>query len=86
MDIRQTLASVCNRVVYDHSVDEATRLKRCKGLKVLGEILLAHGGSTAAGINDMKKRLHQQMQQKEDGKEEAPTSEEKPSSESSTSK
>lgn len=60
-DIRQTLAAVCKRVILDHSVEDVVRLKRCKGLRLLGELFLSYGGSTAAGLTDMKQRLHQQM-------------------------
>ncbi len=66
-DIRQTLAAVCKRVILDHSVEDVVRLKRCKGLKLLGELFLKSGGSTAAGLNDMKQRVHQQMNPTEAG-------------------
>ena len=61
MDIRSTLASVCKRVLLDRSVDDNTRLKRAQGLKLLGEFFMASGGSTEAGLGDMRQRLHQQM-------------------------
>jgi hypothetical protein len=61
MDIRSTLQSVCKKVTLDHSVDEANRLKRCKALKILGEAFVEKGNSTAAGLGDIKHRLHQQM-------------------------
>jgi hypothetical protein len=75
MDIRQTLAVVCKRVILDHSVDDATRAKRCRGLKLLGEFFVASGGSTAAGLGDIRQRLlHQQagassQSQKHEGQE-----------------
>lgn len=59
LDIRSTVARVCYKVLHDHSVDEPTRLKRCKALLALGKLFLAHGGSTAAGLGDIKARLGQ---------------------------
>jgi hypothetical protein len=61
LDIRGTLGKVCYRVLHDHSVDDATRLKRCKAMMILGKLFLAHAGSTAAGLGDIKARLTQQM-------------------------
>eukprot|EP01034_Spumella_vulgaris_P021890 gene21890-27967_t len=61
LDIRGTLGKVCYRVLHDHSVDDATRLKRCKAMLILGKLFLAHAGSTAAGLGDIKARLTQQM-------------------------
>lgn len=40
MDIRSTLKKVCEKVVSDQSVDEATRSKRVQGLKLLGELFV----------------------------------------------
>eukprot|EP01038_Epipyxis_sp_PR26KG_P010779 gene10779-14474_t len=57
IDIRSTLAKACRKVTHDHSVDEAIRLKRCKALKILGELFLEHGGTMAAGLGDVKSRM-----------------------------
>jgi hypothetical protein len=61
MDIRSTLANVCKKVILDRSVMDEVRLKRCEGLKLLGEFFVASGGSTEAGLGDIRQRLHQQM-------------------------
>lgn len=61
MDIRSTLAKVCYKVIHDHSVDEATRVKRCKALLILAKVYLSKAGTTEAGLGDIKARLAQQM-------------------------
>jgi hypothetical protein len=48
-------------VLHDHSVSPEVLLKRTKALKILGDYFLSKGGSLAAGLGDMKARLHSQM-------------------------
>ena len=52
---------MCYKVIHDHSVDEATRVKRCKALLVLAKVYLSRAGTTEAGLGDIKARLAQQM-------------------------
>ena len=61
LDIRSTLAKVCKKVTHDHSVDEATRVKRKNGLKLLGEAFIQNGIPYEKGLHDIKQRLQQQM-------------------------
>lgn len=86
LDIRSTLAKVCYKVLHDHSVDETTRFKRCKALLLLGKLFIKHGGSTAAGLGDIKARLTQQMGHGAAAQEDAHTAEEKKSEEKHESK
>jgi hypothetical protein len=61
LDIRSTLAKVCKKVTHDHSVDEATRIKRKNALKILGEAFIKNGVPYEKGLHDIKQRLTQQM-------------------------
>jgi hypothetical protein len=57
MDIRSTLAVVCRKVTHDRGAEDGILVKRCKGLKLLGEFFLARGGNTQTGLKDLKDRL-----------------------------
>ena len=61
MDIRGTLANVCTKVLHDHSVSNDVLEHRARALKILGELFISKGGSMAAGLGDVKTRLHNQM-------------------------
>mmetsp|Transcript_14246 Transcript_14246/g.19420 ORF Transcript_14246/g.19420 Transcript_14246/m.19420 type:complete len:188 (-) Transcript_14246:1003-1566(-) len=61
MDIRSTLYHVCRKVTHDHGVDEATRTKRCKALKILGQEFVKRGGSLEAGLGDIKAKMSSQI-------------------------
>jgi hypothetical protein len=56
-----TLTNHNSQVLHDHSVSPEVLLKRTKALKILGDYFLSKGGSLAAGLGDMKARLHSQM-------------------------
>ena len=43
-------------------IDDETRLKRCKALKILGEVFISHGGSLSAGLSDIKTQLNPNLQ------------------------
>jgi hypothetical protein len=57
MDIRSTLASVCFKLLHDHSVSNEVLAKRAKALKILGEAFIAKGGAWAGGGGDIKALL-----------------------------
>jgi hypothetical protein len=61
MDIRSTLASVCFKLLHDHSVSNKVLAKRAKALKILGEAFIAKGGSMAAGLGDIKAKMASKM-------------------------
>ncbi len=61
MDIRSTLMTVCRKVTRDFSVDDRARILRCEAMLILGEVFVAQGGSTKAGLGDIKNRLRQHM-------------------------
>eukprot|EP01039_Chlorochromonas_danica_P003117 gene3117-3414_t len=61
MDIRSTLATVCKKVLLDQSVDGKTRMLRCKGLIVLGELFLANGRDVKEGLGEIKARMQAHM-------------------------
>lgn len=48
-------------MLRDHSVSAEVLTKRAKALKLLGELFIAKGGSLAAGLGDVRSRLHNQM-------------------------
>jgi curved DNA-binding protein CbpA len=58
LDLRATLAGVCKKVSRDRSVDEATRIKRKKGLIVLGEVYMTFGSSGGdAGLKELQSKF-----------------------------
>lgn len=57
LDIRSTLLHVCSRVTHDHSVDKDVRALRLQGIKLIGEVFVECGGSTEAGLQEVKARM-----------------------------
>ena len=57
LDIRSTLLHVCSRVTHDHSVDKDVRALRLQGIKLIGEVFVECGGTTEAGLQDVKSRM-----------------------------
>lgn len=66
MDIKVTLSNVCNKITYDHSVDEKTRYRRLLGLKILGEHLISRGGNITDGLGHLRCLLRDHMSSKKD--------------------
>lgn len=62
MDIKSTLHAVCKKITKDHSVDEKVRDRRLRGLIILGEYFILHGGNITDGISHLKGKLHDQME------------------------
>jgi hypothetical protein len=56
-DINSTLASVCKKVLKDHSVDESVRSKRIEAVTLIGKEYLAKGAKPEDGINDLITRI-----------------------------
>jgi hypothetical protein len=61
MDIKTTLSNVCNKITYDHSVDEKVRYRRLLGLKIFGEYLITRGGTISDGIGHLRCLLRDHM-------------------------
>ena len=59
-DIRETIRHVCTKVTHDHSVSDEVRLHRVNGLLALGNLFMAHGGTSKEGLKDLKERMHSQ--------------------------
>ena len=61
MDIRSTLYNTCIKVLHDHSVSATVRTLRAQALKIVGELFISKGGTLAAGLGDIKSKLHNRM-------------------------
>jgi hypothetical protein len=62
MDIKSTLHVVCKKITKDRSVDDKVRDRRLKGLIILGDYFVQHGGNITDGISHLKGKLHDQME------------------------
>ncbi len=61
LDIEKTLSNVVHRVTHDHSIDDATRVKRNEALINLGEIFSAYGIEVEVGLAEFKTKMQDQF-------------------------
>lgn len=61
IDIEKTLRTVCRKLTKDASVSADDRLKRARGLEVIGKIYQQYGDSPEAGLDALKSKIEQQV-------------------------
>jgi hypothetical protein len=59
-DIQETLKHVCKKVLHDHSVSEATRATRARGMVLLGEMYVLKRVREMDGLADFLDRVGKQ--------------------------
>ena len=62
IDIENTLRKVCRKVTKDASVSPDDRLKRARGMEIIGKIYQKYGAPPDKGLASLKSKIDQQVQ------------------------
>lgn len=61
IDIENTLRKVCRKVTKDASVSPEDRLKRARGMEIIGKIYQKYGAPPDQGLASLKSKIDQQV-------------------------